>query len=179
MRKIVALIVGIVVLPGASVLRAAEPQPVANVPASMPVQTEAQRMAFAPTDKSPEAVINAFNQMAFFDRDPVGAMKKYLAPDFVERHPEFAVVGATSDKEGAIHFFETRGWKPEQTMKDEIYKIIADKDHAVILHRVTMDPAKPPIAFIDVFRVKDGLIVEHWAVGQPYPPSTTARHSMF
>src|SRR5580765_7991336 len=81
------------------------------IPPSNPPQTEADRKAFELGDKSPAAVVNAFNQMAFFDRDPVGAMKKYLADDFIERYPDFAIDTGLTDKEAVIQFFQTRGWK--------------------------------------------------------------------
>src|SRR5579863_5837209 len=94
--------------------------PKANAP-----QTEAQRKAFAPTDKSPAAVVNAFNQLAFFDHEPVAAMKKYLADDFIERYPDFAKdEPGVTDKQATIRFFETRGWKKGDPSTDVIYQVI-------------------------------------------------------
>ncbi|HTT01045.1 MAG TPA: nuclear transport factor 2 family protein [Steroidobacteraceae bacterium] len=149
------------------------------IPPSNPPQTEAQRKAFAPGDKSPAAVVNAFNQMAFFDHDPVGAMKKYLADDFVERYPDFAKDEAGTDKEATIRFFETRGWKPGEQMQDVIYQVIADKDRAVVFHNTTRAPGDRGTAWVDIFRVKNGLIVEHWGVGQAVSEKVSPRHSMF
>ncbi len=60
------------------------------VPPPSPFQTEAERKAASPDDKSPKVVVNAFNQMAFFDGDPIGAIEKYVSDDFVERYPDFA-----------------------------------------------------------------------------------------
>jgi len=148
--------------------------PPVNIP-----QTEAERKAFASDDKSPAAVVNAFNQMAFFDRDPVGAMRKYLSPGFIERSPDFTLDESRSDKEAVIHFFETRGWKKGEDKQDVVYKVIADQDHAVVFHNVTRGTGDRGMAYVDIFRVADGLIVEHWAVGQPVSDKVSARHSMF
>jgi len=149
------------------------------IPPSNPPQTEAQRKAFAPGDKSPAAIVNAFNQMAFFDHDPVRAMKKYLADDFIERYPDFANGEAGTDKEATIRFFETRGWKKGEEMRDVIYQVITDKDRAVVFHHTTRGPGDRGTAWVDIFRVKNGLIVEHWGVGQPVSAKVSPRHSMF
>lgn len=156
-------------------IRAAE----APVPPEARAQTEAERKAFAPGDKSPLAVINAFNQMAFFDRKPLDAFQRYLSEDFIERSPDFARDGHGSDKEGLLAFFATRGWNPGEAMTDTIYQIIAEGEKVVVFHKVTMKEGDRSTAFVDIFRVRDGLIVEHWAVGQPVPENVTARHSMF
>lgn len=150
----------------------------APVPENRP-QTEAERKAFAPDDKSPVAIVNAFNQMAFFDRRPIEAFKRYLADDFIERSPDFARDGHGSDKQGLIAFFETRGWKEGEALKDTIYQVIGDGERVVVYHKVTMNDQDRGTAFVDIFRVRDGLIVEHWAISQPIPANTTARHSMF
>ncbi|MBL8551560.1 MAG: nuclear transport factor 2 family protein [Hyphomonadaceae bacterium] len=157
----------------------AETAPGVRIPPANAPQTEAQRRAFAADDRSPLAVVNAFNQMAFFDRDPVGAMKRYLSDDFIERYPDFATDGPETDKEATIRFFETRGWRPGEAMKDTVYQVLADGDRVVVFHHVSRRPGDLGIAFVDIFRVENGLIVEHWAVGQPVSPKVAPRHSMF
>ncbi len=49
----------------------------------------------------------------------------------------------------------------------------------MVFHHVTMGPDDLGLAFVDIFRVEDGLIVEHWAVGQPVSEKVSPRHSMF
>ena len=144
-----------------------------------PPQTEAERKAFAPDDKSPAAVVNAFNQMAFFDHHPVEAMKHFLSDDYIERSPDFGRDGYANDKAAIVAFFTTRGWQAGATMKDTIYQVIAQGDRAVAFHKVTMNDQDRGIAYVDIFRVRDGLIVEHWAIGEPIPANTNPRHSMF
>lgn len=150
-----------------------------TVPPPSPAQTETQRRAWPPADKSPKAVVDAFDQMAFFDGDPVGAIKKYLSNDFIERYPDFAKDGFANDKAAMIDFFEKRGWKKGEANKDTIYQVLADGDRVAVFHHVTMRPDDRGMAFVDIFRVRDGLIVEHWAVGQPVSDKVSPRHSMF
>lgn len=158
---------------------ATQPSAQQPIPPVNPPQTEAQRKAFRPGDKSALAVVNAFDQQAFFDHDPVGAMKKYLADDFIERYPDLASPGPGSDKQKTIRFFETRGWKKGEGMQDTIYQVIADRDHVAVFHHTSKGPNDRGTAWVDIFRVKDGLIVEHWAVGQPVSDKVSAQHSMF
>ncbi len=149
------------------------------IPPPDPPQTAAQRKAFAPGDESAAAIVNAFDQQAFFDHDPVGAMKKYLADDFIERYPDLPMPGPGTDKQRAIRFFETRGWQSGGGMQDTIYQVIANQDHAAVFHHTSKGPGDRGTAWVDIFRVKNGLIVEHWAVGQPVSDKVSPRHSMF
>jgi predicted SnoaL-like aldol condensation-catalyzing enzyme len=153
--------------------------PQAPIPAANAPQTEADRKAASPGDTSPRAIVNAFDQMAFFDGNPIAAMKRYLAEDFVERYPDMAVGGFANDKAAMIHFFETRGWKKGEHNTDTVYQVLADGERVAVFHRVTTSPADRGTAFVDIFRVRGGKIVEHWAVGQPISAKVSPRHSMF
>jgi predicted SnoaL-like aldol condensation-catalyzing enzyme len=157
---------------------ATAPQHIAP-PTTLRPQSEAERKAFAPGDKSTAAIVNGFNQLAFFDHDPVGAMKKYLAENFVEHYPDLAKSGHGTDKELTISFFETRGWKKGDSMQDVIYKVIVDGEFASVFHNTKRTPNDLGTAYVDMFRITNGLIVEHWAVGQPVSPSVSPRHNMF
>lgn len=156
-----------------------DPTARAAPPPSKP-QTAAERLAYAEDDPSPIAVVNRFNQMAFFDGKPVEAMRRYLADDFIERYPDFAKPDETgTDKEEAIAFFETRGWKEGEGNRSVVYKVIAQGDEVAVFHHMVRGEDDLGLAFVDIFRVENGLIVEHWAVGQPVSPKVSPRHSMF
>ncbi|MEO0031719.1 MAG: hypothetical protein RIS94_1477 [Pseudomonadota bacterium] len=149
-------------------------------PLPSPAQTAADRLAFAEDDPSPLAVVNRFNQMAFFDRQPLEAMRRYLSEDFIERYPDFADdVDGHSDKNAAIAFFETRGWAEGEANKSVVYKVMAQDDEVMVFHHMTRGEGDRGLAFVDIFRVKDGLITEHWAVGQPVSDKISPRHPMF
>ncbi len=152
----------------------------AKIPPENPIQTEVERKASAARAQSPRDIINAFNQLAFFDRKPIEAFEKYLSPDFVERYPDLIDPACQkTDKECSIDFFRNRGWKPGEGMTDIIYQVIEEGDRVVVFHKVTRGPDDRGMGFVDIFRVKDGLIMEHWAVGQPIAETVSARHSMF
>lgn len=61
----------------------------------------------------------------------------------------------------------------------EIKRVIADEDHAVV-HLHLLPPGDDRgIAIVDIVRVEDGLIKEHWDVKQPVPPAAETPHGMF
>src|SRR4051812_36264510 len=124
---------------------AAQTQP---TPPTSPIQTAAERKA-APGDTSPKAIVNAFNQMAFFDGDPIGAIKKYLSDDFIERYPDFADDSYPTDKATAIAFFEKRGWKKGEQNSDSIYQVLADGDRVMVFHNAIFKPGDRGMAFVD------------------------------
>ncbi len=151
-----------------------------TLPAPAVPQSEAERLASAEEDCSPRAVVNRFNQLAFFERKPIEAMRRYLADDFIERFPDFADdQPAQSDKEAAIAFFETRGWKEGEDNRSTVYKVLAEGNEVMVFHHMTRHEGDQGLAFVDIFRVENGLIVEHWAVGQPISPKVSPRHPMF
>ena len=131
----------------------------------------ADQMAAKPS--SPKAVVDDFQQMAFFDHKPVEAVLKYVSPNVIEHDPTTA-----NGREGILAYFKKRDWSKSE-MQDKIYREIAQGDMVVVHHHIVDHPGERGMAAIDIFRVKDGLIVEHWDVLQPVPEKPANTLSMF
>jgi len=56
----------------------------------------------------------------------------------------------------------------------EFARIIAEGD-LVVVHFRREDPTGP-VATMEIFRIQDGLIAEHWAVTEKIPPADQARN---
>ena len=54
-------------------------------------------------------------------------------------------------------------------------RVIAEGD-LVVVHFRREDP-NGPVATMEIFRIQDGLIAEHWAVTEAIPPADKARNS--
>jgi predicted SnoaL-like aldol condensation-catalyzing enzyme len=54
-------------------------------------------------------------------------------------------------------------------------RVIAEGD-LVVVHFRRDDPSGP-VATMEIFRIQDGLIAEHWAVTEPIPPADKARNN--
>jgi predicted SnoaL-like aldol condensation-catalyzing enzyme len=51
----------------------------------------------------------------------------------------------------------------------EIKQIIAEGDRVVVHHHFKFDPASLGAVVIDIFRIEDGKLAEHWDVMSPVP----------
>jgi predicted SnoaL-like aldol condensation-catalyzing enzyme len=54
-------------------------------------------------------------------------------------------------------------------------RVIAEGDLVVVHFR--REHANGPVATMEIFRIQDGQIAEHWAVTQPIPPADKERNS--
>ena len=101
------------------------------------------------------------------------AFMDWVSPDYIQHNP-FAVSG----REEAMTFLEgARKAYPERTAR--IHRVIASDD-LVVFHIESHDtPGDLGTAVIDIFRVKDCKVIEHWGVVQPVPESSVNGHDMF
>lgn len=60
-----------------------------------------------------------------------------------------------------------------------IVRSAADGDLVYLHVHATEHPGDRGEAVVDIFRVKDGKIVEHWDVIQPVPETSANRNTMF
>jgi predicted SnoaL-like aldol condensation-catalyzing enzyme len=136
----------------------------------------AGRAVRADAPPSSKEVIDRFNQLAFFDNKPVEAVEKYFSPDVIEHDPTLP-----SGRAAIVTYLKGR-WSSSAPMKDRIYHVIAEGELVAVHHHVMThpdDPNDPGLAYIDLFRVHDGRVVEHWDVGQPVPRTAANHNGMF
>jgi predicted SnoaL-like aldol condensation-catalyzing enzyme len=118
-------------------------------------------------------VVAAFNKMAFEDRRPVEAAQKYIsATQYIQHNPQ--------GKDGRDSFINGfAAYVVGSEFRCETKRIIAEGDLAVV-HALCKDkPSDRGDAVVDIFRVKQGKIVEHWDVVQPIPEKANNTNTMF
>ena len=60
-----------------------------------------------------------------------------------------------------------------------ISKVLADDDLVALHVHLTREASDPGLAIAELFRLKNGKIIEHWDVVQPVPAKTASGNSMF
>ncbi len=132
-------------------------------------QAEASRMASL-TAANKKLVVD-FYRVVFIEKRVVEGFERYVAPGYIQHNPLLA-----SGREAAVKFLAPRATRESIT---DIKRVVAEGD-LVVLHvhsRTNLNDRGR--AVIDIFRVVDGKIVEHWDVIQPVPPTSANTNTMF
>ena len=98
---------------------------------------------------------------------------RYIAPGYIQ-HSQMAAPGIDSLK----RFLDARradSPEAEQHMK----RCFVDGDHVVLHYHVMRFPGDSGFAVIDIFRLEDGMIVEHWDCVQDVPTDSPNPNSLF
>ncbi|MEV4124179.1 nuclear transport factor 2 family protein [Nocardia sp. NPDC049707] len=67
---------------------------------------------------------------------------------------------------------------PVAAARLEIKRVITDAEYAVVhYHMIAPDDARG-VAVVDIWRLVDGVITEHWDVVQPVPAADQLPHGM-
>lgn len=102
------------------------------------------------------------------------AVQTYLAPDFALHRPN-----VPAGHQGLLDYLKARtAQRKEENRRHHVQRVLADGD-LVLVHRwVTSDTDPRGVAYADLFRVKNGKIIDHWDLAQPVPPFSVAGRSM-
>lgn len=114
-----------------------------------------------------------FMKMLFIDHKVDEAIDKYLDPGYIQHNP--AVPTGAAPVRGFFKGFYER--QPAATI--EIKRALADGDLVAVHYRAIFTPGERGFAVVDIFRVKDGKIVEHWDVLTPVPEKSANENGMF
>lgn len=95
---------------------------------------------------------------------------RYVADGLVQHNPNLP--DGREALTGLIDLL--RGRMP--ALRFEIRRIAADGDLVFVHSHFTPAPAEGGQAVVDIFRVENGLIAEHWDVHQDIPTTTASGH---
>jgi predicted SnoaL-like aldol condensation-catalyzing enzyme len=104
------------------------------------------------------------------DPDAVDAL---IAPGYIQHNPN-AATGAEGLK---AMLRRARQKYPE--VRHEVKRILADGDLVAVHVHVRFEPDSPGFATVDIFRLSEGRIVEHWDVIQAVPTEAQNANGMF
>lgn len=111
-------------------------------------------------------LVQEFCQKVFIEKNYDDAtLAKYVGDNYIEHNPD-----CLDGRDGLKDF--------EAVLADfETVRIVADDDCVWTHNRFTL-AGKKSVA-LDLFRVENGKIVEHWDVIQEVPPTTKSSHPFF
>jgi predicted SnoaL-like aldol condensation-catalyzing enzyme len=110
---------------------------------------------------------------AAINRKDYDAAVKFLGPQYKQHNPT-----AADGPEGLKAFIDFLKAKfPKQ--HGEIKQVIAEGDKVVLHVHSTREDGTPGRAIVDIFRVANGKVVEHWDVIQDIPEKSTNTNTMF
>lgn len=98
------------------------------------------------------------------------AIPAYIADDYIQHNPLVAD-GRTAFTEFIVAAYS------EESPRADIRKIMADGDCVFVHMKSSFGGA--PISVMDVYRIENGKIAEHWDVIQAVPKTSANDHPMF
>jgi predicted SnoaL-like aldol condensation-catalyzing enzyme len=117
-------------------------------------------------------IVLAFNDAAINQKDFIAA-QQYVSPNYIQHNPT-AETGATGLRDWIEQF---KVAFPDAWL--DVKTVIAEGDR-VVLHSLGLNgPLKNGAVIVDIFRVENGLVAEHWDVIQAIPEDAKNANSMF
>lgn len=129
--------------------------------------------------KDPLEVIEILDELIMQHRAKE-AIDRFISDDFIEHDPTVRGGG----KAGLYEYMVREGWdkdeNPDFGLVDIVDRRFAGGEFVVTMHHIFRHKDDPGTMFIDVFRVRDGMVVEHWDVAQAVPETTNDNpHTMW
>ncbi|HEY4031611.1 MAG TPA: nuclear transport factor 2 family protein [Caulobacteraceae bacterium] len=123
-------------------------------------------------EKANKAAVLAFYDAALNKLD-FDAAAKYLGPIYKQHNPT-AADGAEGLK-GFLAFLKTNFPKTHS----EVTMSFADGDYVILRVHAIRTPGTQGNAIVDIFRLENGKVVEHWDSVQPVPDKSANSNTMF
>jgi len=122
-------------------------------------------------EKNKKMVVDFYNEV--FNKHNIDIIPKYVSEDYKQYNPFVA------DGRKAFMDFFKEDFVKNPNSSAEIKRVVAEGD-TVALHVHSRANSKDKgVAIVDIFRIKNGKIVEHWDVIQEIPNEAANDNTMF
>ncbi|MEA2840189.1 MAG: hypothetical protein QOF41_1519 [Methylobacteriaceae bacterium] len=130
-------------------------------------------LAAAQAEQSTKDMVTAFYKMVFYEHEVAEAFETYVGASYKQHNPL-----VPDGVEPSVAFLSKRFATNPQAI-NEMKRVIADGDLVAVHVHSRLNDADRGRAIVDIFRVEDGKIIEHWDVIQPVPENAQNSNTMF
>src|SRR4051812_42024334 len=116
--------------------------------------------------------VTAFEDAALNQKD-FDAASKYLGPRYTQHNPVAA--DGPEGLKGFLGFLRDKF----PNSRSEIRRVFAEGDYVILHVHAVREPGTRGRAIIDIFKLENGKIVEHWDVAQDVPEKAANSNGMF
>jgi predicted SnoaL-like aldol condensation-catalyzing enzyme len=143
----------------------------------VPVLMLAFVFVFAPPSFAADLEANKKAVVEFYDlainKKDFEAASKYFGPKYIQHNPT-APDGIEGFK-GFLAFLREKF----PNARSEIKRVFAEDDFVILHVHAVREPGTRGRAIVDIFRLENGKIVEHWDVAQDIPETMPHSNGMF
>lgn len=125
----------------------------------------------SPVEKNKALVVEFYNK-ALNDKDIEGAIAM-MGPTYTQHNARIP-----DGQEGFRQFFTAFKQRYPQS-HSKIVRVFAEGDYVILHVHMVREPGTRGDAVMDIFRLENGKLVEHWDVLQPIPDNIPHSNTMF
>ncbi|AJH74666.1 snoaL-like domain protein [Bacillus cereus ATCC 4342] len=122
-------------------------------------------------EKNKKMVVDFYNEV--FNKHNIDIIPKYVSEDYKQHNPFVA------DGRKAFMDFFKEDFVKNPNSSAEIKRVVAEGDTVALHVHSRTNSQDMGVAIVDIFRIKDGKIVEHWDVIQEIPNEAANNNTMF
>jgi len=115
--------------------------------------------------------------LEFYDRvlnrKEADAAAEYIGKKYIQHNP------MVPDGVEALQAFVRKNKAEFPNSRSEVKRAFAEGDYVILHVHARRSPEDRGVAIVDIFRLENGKIVEHWDVIQPIPEKTANPNGMF
>ena len=133
--------------------------------------------AGALAEKTPQEEANKKMVLEFYDRvlnrKEADAATEYIGKKYIQHNP------LVPDGVEALQAFVRKNKTEFPQSRSVVKRAFAEGDHVILHVHAFRSPNERGLAIVDIFRIENGKIVEHWDVIQPIPEKAANPNGMF
>ncbi|MDP7989400.1 ester cyclase [Bacillus sp. MHSD_36] len=122
-------------------------------------------------EKNKKMVVDFYNEV--FNKHNIDIIPKYVSEDYKQHNPFVA------DGRKAFMDFFKEDFVKNPNSSAEIKRVVSEGDTVALHVHSRTNSQDKGVAIVDIFRIKDGKIVEHWDVIQEIPNEAANNNTMF